>query len=599
MPTLKAAASTATAVDPSKLQKVTNNSGVSVSLCLPLTSAETENTDAIISYNKDFVILKTANNGTVLASGVTDTVTLDRTYIDSNTKKPEYSTGYDLLANTSGWLVPVANIPVVQDWDDDKGVAFYDDVIIPSTNKTAMDQTVAFYQAVACYPESQLTKNYLAAMNGAGSSVGTGSTQASIAQAVAAFFKTTDSYQQVTLANIVALEGYYERFPFTWASYLDTASYYLYSSDGNKTSFQGILSMSKSGNIDITKANGGYVCTFAPAVTPTDTTKVDVNTANAKILTYSNGLFVDDANSDLPQIAVKGSFQLKRTFTKDPIDTKVMVVVSGTIYGQTAVGFDQSQCTKADNTTQDWLNSLFHPKTAAEIFNSVMQILGALMMLHFVATTLWGIGKWIKEQAAAKDPVSDADLQSQKSKIESEFKAQQTEKVSKMSGNKESLPDTPESGVSSATEAKSTLSDNVSLGQAESNVTSMRNNLKNLEEYVIEDTTGTIQQGINESGTTLRELNTSISNADLQDLKGLLEEIRPQLQELSGKITELNTQMEKMVAENETAQMNENVENAKIVETNVENENQTAEDEAGDPSNPDPTSDPVEFPDAL
>jgi hypothetical protein len=593
---------TATAIDQSKLQKIINNSGIDISVCMPLTTAETENSNAIISYNKDWVLLKTSNGGTVIKAGTSDTVTLDRTQIDSTTKKPVYVMNYDLIISNPTWLSPIANIGVIQDYDDstDPETDFFDDVTVSADYVTVMQQTSNFCQTIAAYPDSQLAKDYVNAMNSTNTNVdnsdGSSDGVNNAMQGIAAFFAGTKSYQKVTMASIVVFEAYCNRFPFIWAGNADKVTYYLYTSDGTKTTFQGALTMSKSGVIDISKQNGGYTCTFTPAVNPSDLTKTDVNTASAKTLTFSDGLFVDDTTTDVPSIAVKGSFQLKRTFTKDPNDTKIIVVISGTVNGVNVLGFDQSQCTNPDDTTQDWLTSLFHPKTAAEIFTSVMTILGALMMLHFVVTTLWGISKWVKGKVAAKEPITKEDLAAKKNSLESDFKARQSENLKKASANKETLPDSAEDGLSKAVDSKGTVSDCVSAGQMESNLTNMKNNLKNLEEYVVEDYTGTMQGKINDAAVSIRDAYTKVSTAEFADLKATVAELRPQMQTLSQQVSDLNTTMQKMVAQQEQANMEENVKNMETVQDNIDNDNETANEEDTDTTDADPKADPVEIP---
>src|SRR5262249_24800119 len=156
------------------------------------------------------------------------------------------------------------NNGIVQDYDDNN-VGFYDDVTLPAlTTPTAMDQTVSFYQSISAYPDSTLASNYATAMDNLSKSQEDNVDVNGAEKAVADFFANTISYKKVTMSTIVALEGYYNRLPFVWAGYADTATYYLYSSDGTTTNFVGALSMSKSGAIDITQPNGGYNISFSP-----------------------------------------------------------------------------------------------------------------------------------------------------------------------------------------------------------------------------------------------------------------------------------------------------------------------------------------------
>lgn len=581
---------TLTAVDQTKICKVTNNTGSDIVVGLPVTTAESQNTGSTMSYNKDLEILAVSKGGNVIKAGDSDSVTLDRSHTDKSGTE-HYSKSYDMLLMGASWFTPIANIGIGQK-EDQNLEGYYPPQTGTADNKTAMQQTSDFYQTIAAYPDSQLAKDYVAAMSSAtNNNDGNG-----ISDGADDFFKNTKSYQKVTLEDIVFLEGIYNRLPFVWAQYNNSATYFLYSTDGKSTSFQGALSMTKAGNVDITKPNGGYICQFVPSVTPSDTSKIDVDSSRARSLTYSDGLFVDDLSSDMPGIALKGSFQLKRTFTKDPNDTKIIVVMTGTINSQVAIGFDQTQATKPDDSTQDWLNSLFHPKDAAGIFNSVMQILGALMMLHFVATTLYGIAKWIREKAAAKEPVTQEDLEAEKESAQVEFKARQEANIKKISADKVKLPDSAEEGLSKAATSNGNLSDEVSMGQARESIVKMNNNVSNLEEFVMDDYDGTMQAKINgvsdEMGTSI----DTINNADYADLKATLAELRPQLQELSVKVTQLNVEIQNLVSQQQKAAMQDNVNNMKQVQDEVENEKQTNEEEGNDATNEDPEGEGLEFP---
>ena len=121
-----ATANTLTNVGQCKIQKITNNSGTDIVIGLPLTSAETEKSNPIVSYSKDFVLLYVSGGETVIKNSSSDKVTLNRTYVDTDRKEEIYLQGYDLLMSRPTWLAPVANIGVLQDYDDDTNLSFFD-----------------------------------------------------------------------------------------------------------------------------------------------------------------------------------------------------------------------------------------------------------------------------------------------------------------------------------------------------------------------------------------------------------------------------------------------------------------------------------------
>jgi hypothetical protein len=111
----------------------------------------------------------------------------------------------------------------------------------PQTATAAEQQSIAnadlFYQTIQAYPTSQLATDYQTAMSRTitsassqanGSANSTANASDTITQNVNAFFQGTKQFQNVTLASLVAVESYYDKFPFIWAQYKST-TYYLYS----------------------------------------------------------------------------------------------------------------------------------------------------------------------------------------------------------------------------------------------------------------------------------------------------------------------------------------------------------------------------------
>jgi hypothetical protein len=149
-----------------------------------------------------------------------------------------------------------------------------------------------------------LATDYQAAMSGTitsassqanGSANSTANTSDTITQNVNAFFQGTKQFQNVTLASVVAIESYYDKFPFIWAQYKST-TYYLYSSDSQTTSFVGQLALIQPATLDLTLPNGGYTCTFTPAKDPSNLNSVDVNPSQAMTLTSSRGVVVKEVS---------------------------------------------------------------------------------------------------------------------------------------------------------------------------------------------------------------------------------------------------------------------------------------------------------------
>jgi hypothetical protein len=571
-----------TDVDQSKIQKVINNSGEDIVVCMSLTSSDIEHSNPVVSYNKDYVILQTPN-GTVIKNGETGSVTLDRTFMNKGTERQEPD--FTLLISNTTWLTPVAKFHVRPNRDPVTKVMSYDPVTVTSDAITGLKQAGAFYQTIAAYPETKLAKDYVEALNL--------SSQTGSLDDINYFFQNTASYKQVTQDGLMFVENCYKLFPFVWAGYVNSATYYLYSSDGKVTSFQGMLTLNKTGDIDITRANGGYTCQFLPALTPADTSVTDVDPSKAIKLTYVDGIFTDDPDSDVPNIAIMGSFQLKRTFTKDPADTKIMAIMAGSINARTAVGFDEAQLSDPDDPTQDWLNSLFHPKTAEGIFNSIMQILGALMMLHFVGNSLYEFGNWIKEKIWSKEPYTDAELQAEKLRIETELNARSTNNFKKVAGEQASLPETPLDAWNVASTAKGRLSNGVSAGRQLDSLSKLDKILELLEKYAEFDRTGQLKNQVDEAQADTDDGVYKLNDATDSNRGDTVAELGPKITDLMDAVVKLNVSIELLVSVSAKQVIQDNLQRAKAAEKQADDETRAREEEAAERTSTDPK--PEEF----
>jgi hypothetical protein len=245
------------------------------------------------------------------------------------------------------------------------------------------------------------------------------------------FFKGTDQYKDVTLADIVAVDNYYNSFPCVWAQYKDSITYYLYGSDGTTAVFTGTLSLIKPGAVDITKPNGGYTCSFAPAVNPADTSKTNVDATKSVSLTYSGGMFLDDVTVDIPAIGLKGSFQLERHFTDDPDDNAVIAVIAGTVNGINCIGFDIAQPAPPQTTTPltaaptvvtsspaaKYWDTLIHPKSQQDAIISILTLVGAILLIPATAFAIYGIYRIVKHKQQVKETASNAEIETAKIKL--------------------------------------------------------------------------------------------------------------------------------------------------------------------------------------
>ncbi len=421
--------------DPSKQCQIINNSGYDVVIALAKSTGESSSSNAITAANGQLEILKTSSAGSVIKNGSSDTITLDRSY-SQDSGESGYVPYYDLQICDSNWLYPIAHLPVTQQTDN--GTAGYNLQTITKEDQTAMNAAADFYQTLIAFPDSQLATDYYTALQSAkdaaeskadGSPGSATAAASAIDDAMNSFFKSTANYGSVTLGGVVAVANYYNNFPAIWAQYKDNFTYYLYSSDETTAGFAGILTLKKTGQLNVTKANGGYSCSFVPAVAPADTSRTDVDLSRAVSLTYTKGLFVDDPKATDPNIGLIGSFFVKRLFTNDPVDNSLLFVITGNINGTPCVGFDVAQTstatdqqptpalTSSTNSFEQYWDNLIHPKSQNDLIISILTFAAAILLIPAVASAIYGIYRIIKNKAAVKEALEKQIIERRYSQI--------------------------------------------------------------------------------------------------------------------------------------------------------------------------------------
>ncbi len=532
--------------DTSKQIQITNNSSSDVVIFLPTTSDSPASTNAIKVYNQDLEILPSITGETVISEGGKQTFLLNQHYKDPDSGQMVYSSLYNLMASTKAWYYPVDNMGVMQLFSK------YAPQTITKAEQKSIEDAATFYQTISAYPTSQLAKNYQTAMtstqtNAANQADGSSSSSDNIANAISGgadnFFKSTKGFKDVTLSSLVAIESYYKKFCFVWAQYKKSVTYYLYSNDGKATSFVGTLSLERASSIDLTKLNSGYACTFTPASDPKDTTSVDVDASKAKILTYSDGLFVDDVNKDIPAVAVKGTFQLKRLFTQVPTDSQIITVMTGTIDGAVCIGFDSPQKSD-DKSGSDYWTTLFEPKTSEGVFHLVMTLGGVLMMMHFAYMQLKAFHTWCRRRVMEKEPTTAEQWERQQEFIKKTVKENFDEMYKKMSGGKESAPVDVEKGIEEIDLSRNSIIDYVDAGHLNQNIELQSKSMEDLAELAPKMSQDQMIE-LQKCATSLNDASKAINSARRNELH---EEVEVQQAKLTDVNANLNDLTEPLLA---------------------------------------------------
>jgi hypothetical protein len=591
-------------VDTSTLCRLVNNTGVDVLVAMQLADNETPSEASTVSADRNFEILPPGGSGNLLHSGGADTVVLNRNYrTDDGSFEPELV--YQLLICKPEYLSPVVNLTVVQQWDPDEGPNFYKDQVLSADNLTKQQQAVTFFQTISAYPDSQLAHDYVNSMtriSEAPARAPDGDDNAanavfnSMEESVKAFFAATKNYQLLSLDSIRMVELYFDLFPFGWAQYKDALSYFLYGSDGKKTVFAGTISFTKNGPPDITKINCGYRIVFTPSVEPDDTSKTTVDSGAALSLVYHEGIFVEDAKADLPRIALKGLFQLKRNFTCVSTDTKIIPVLSGSIDGMIVVGFDEAQATNPDDSTMDWLRSLFAPKTAEGIFNAVTQIVSALMMLHFAGGLIIEAGQWLRNKIANRKPVKLEELREKINSLELEGRQLKIEIFRKI--NREtntSFPENSAASVEQSAAANNVIQGEVGKIKLNQKIRELSTELSELQ--IFAEGNDLLCQKLADAGEELLTAADALAGVEPGKLNNMLEtEVRPAVSNIIKNISSLSTEVAESVSKAMKANVEQSEQNISRVQSELEDQRKSSEEQRSEESRPDLEVEPEPLP---
>jgi hypothetical protein len=549
------------APDPAKEITLTNNSGVTCSVLVPTLNAQNAPANGVLVYDQTLALLSSIDGGASVADGSSGTYVLDQYYIDPKTQQKEYATIYDLLVSRADWYIPVANLGVMQI------LKKYAPQTVTPGAIAAMGNAGTFFQTISAYPTSKLATDFQSAMTGTqsaaakaadGTPASSDKVAAAISDGVNAFFLGTTSYKNVTLANLIAMESYYQAFPFVWAAYGDK-TFYLYANSNGATQFMGTLALTAPATRDLTKANAGYTCVFSPAANPADTTSVAVQTGKQTSLLYSAGLFVDQANPDDPSLAVKGLFQVKSQLTLKASDTAIIPVLTGSVSGMTVLGFDQPQTSDNKADSAFW-NLLFHPKSGAQIFQAFLTWGGAVMMVAFVAQGLFAGYRWVRGLRAAKEPTLAEMFEKQQASIEKLLKERADDAAAKISDGTQSAPSNPDAAMNDMGTQSDFVTDQLNSQNLDDGVSSMASSAEALATEELNMTSDQLAT-LESLGTRIEGIQDALAGATPETLGEVVQAQMEALQSLHSDMggfvdtvsKDLSTQSAQQIADNQGA----------------------------------------------
>lgn len=540
---------TLAATDTSYPCTITNNAGVDV-VVLDAFTTDTTTTNPQQMYEQTLKLLKNGTDDAIKA-GATGTVALNDTHVDKNgATQPNLIYGFLLArpgsffpvkaASTASFASPPSFPPVIVAADDAKNMALGEQ----------------FWQTIMAYPTSDMAKNFTNAVSSAGS---TSTTASQVDTSVQNFFKNnTKDYTTLTLKNIVAVQTYYNTYPFVWADYKGSKTYYLYTSDGTTTTYVGsvVMNLPAAASTDKSLPDGAVMFTDASGA--------------QKKLHFKDGQFVDDVTKDIPAVCLKGLFTLKSTLTKVDTDNVIIAILSGKANGKTVCGYPDKLAPQPTDPNDRWwgLYPLLHPKNGQDWLN----LLGQVLMIYMAYETITKKTNKTEDQLANKKAENNGrePSQAQVDQIRSDCNAAQKE----MNDNCQKLLDKFDAQLKMTDDLNAQIQDlqqKIEDRFNEEQRTTMEENLHKQGDELTDMAQGGVTQGMENIGgtiaTDLNELN--VDNTPTSGLTDILPGIQADVMQND---TDLTSEM-KTAKENLTDDIKGEI-------GRIQDEVKTVEDEA-------------------
>ena len=406
---------------------VTNTSATDV---VVLNAYSDDTTPPLEIFEQTLDPLPLQEGGESVKAGGTGTLTLDKTHVnDAGDTVP--TTSYSLIIAKADCLFPLKSTHSSQ--ARNSTTKYFPGIAATDADYANMQLAEHFQQTIRAYPSSQLAKDFYAAIDHSDKAADDDDTDYT-----GDFFAATQGFQKVDFVMNIAITTYYEQFPYVWAGYQGSKTYYMYSSDGTSVtyagSFQIKVPVTVPANPDPTLP--GFTLTF------TDAGNV------AKTLYYSNGQFVDDHLAAFPGICLTGTFCVKSDLTKVATDDMIIPVLVGTVYGAKAVGFDEKQTVTNASGSDTWSGTydLLHPQNVMDWINLLLSGVGVFAGFKILTGGIEYMKNRLEKKKSEKPDDSDLTpdelqaLKGEKEGYKTEMKNDYRQRLDKIDKNLE-LPD--------------------------------------------------------------------------------------------------------------------------------------------------------------
>lgn len=319
---------------------VTNASGTNI-VIIRYASEEDSTTDQV--YERSLTQLETTDGQKWIKAGSAATINLE-------------AEDHNIILARADDLYPVKMVDLVVD----EATQTFPAQTVTTGDAANMKLAERLKKYVAAFPNSVMAKDFKTVLSGNDPAKAT------------SFFKRYEAYKSLTIDMVVAVETYYNVYPFAWAGYAKAKTYRLYTSNGKANKKLGTVTLSNACSVPVNtdKAAPGFTITYT-------------NGSTLKKLAYANGQFVDDVSSAKPAICLQGLFTLKSGLTSISTDNEVIPILGGTINSESVMGYDEG---KAKNAST--LDRILNPQTLLDWLEFCGIILGGIIVIGLLTKLL-------------------------------------------------------------------------------------------------------------------------------------------------------------------------------------------------------------------
>jgi hypothetical protein len=284
------------------------------------------------------------------------------------------------------------------------GTTSFADTAVQELDITNMSEAHDFCKNILCFPGSTLATDFTAALND----------PTNPGQKVIDFFANSDGYTHVTLDMVHAISSYYTSLPYGWAGEAKSKTFWVYKGDHADATAAGKLEITNTWNMPLeVDPSGDFKATL----------KIDG--ASDKVLTFRDGSFIDNADSNTHPTALKGTFIVRSELTNNIAEDKIVPYLIGKVNMVDAFALDYEYTDK--DAEDGGFYDIITPKNWKEGFDLFIYITSVGMGIMFIVEIV-KFGIWLRKRRLPNE--SEAALNQRFEEIKSLIKGRTADMLS-------------------------------------------------------------------------------------------------------------------------------------------------------------------------